>query len=57
MAITWNALAEEPTNSDQDVLMNIKFSNPCNASEFFLMGQTVNEGQTVVMKGGLANCA
>ena len=35
MAITWNALAEEPTNSDQDVFMNIKFSNPCNASEFF----------------------
>ena len=35
MAITWNAVAENPSNSDEDVLMNIKMSNPCDASEFF----------------------
>ena len=35
MAISWNAMAENPSNSDQDVLMNIKMSNPCEASEFF----------------------
>ena len=35
MAITWNAVAENPTNSDEDVLMNIKMSNPCGASDFF----------------------
>ncbi len=35
MAITWNAVAETPTNSDEDVLINIKMSNPCDASDFF----------------------
>ena len=50
MAITWNALAENPTNSDEDVLMNIKFSHPCNASEFFYLN-----GSNSCDQGG-ANC-
>lgn len=50
MAITWNAIVESPTNSDEDVLMNIKFSNPCNASEFFYLN-----GSNECGEGG-ANC-
>lgn len=50
MAITWNAIAENTTNSDEDVLMNIKLSNPCDASEFFYLN-----GSSSCSEGG-ANC-